>query len=138
MLTEKAVLATRPGEKDYKVADGGGLHLLVTRAGARSWRYKYRFGGKEKLLVIGRHPDVGLKAARLARDEAKGALAKGRDPSLDRRRVKLSDRAAPRRRSRNGRATGTSSRRAAGSRCTQPTSSRAWSATCSPSSARTP
>lgn len=75
MLTEKAVLAAMPREKDYKVADAGGLHLLVTKAGARSWRYKYRFGGKEKLLVIGRHPAVSLKSARLARDEAKKALA---------------------------------------------------------------
>ena len=89
MLTEKAVLAARPGDKDYKIADSGGLHLLVTKAGARSWRYKYRFGGKEKLLVIGRHPVVSLKSARLARDEAKAALAQGRDPALEARRVKL-------------------------------------------------
>lgn len=89
MLTEKAVLAAAAREKDYKIADSGGLHLFVTRAGARSWRYKYRFGGKEKLLVIGRHPTVSLKSARLARDEAKKALSQGRDPALEARRVKL-------------------------------------------------
>ncbi len=89
MLTEKAVLAATPRDRDYKVADAGGLHLLVTKAGARSWRYKYRFGGKEKLLVIGRHPAVSLKSARLARDEAKKTLAQGRDPALEARRVKL-------------------------------------------------
>ena len=89
VLTEKGILATRPGDRDYKVADAGGLHLLVTKAGARSWRYKYRFGGKEKLLFIGLHPAVSLKAARLARDEAKAALAKGRDPGLEARRLKL-------------------------------------------------
>lgn len=83
MLTEKAILAAKPGGKDYKVTDGGGLHILVARAGARSWRYKYRFGGKGKLLFIGRHPDVGPKAARLARDETKAALAKGCDPALE-------------------------------------------------------
>jgi hypothetical protein len=37
----------------------------------RSWRYKYRYGGKEKLLVIGRHPAVGRKSARIARNEAR-------------------------------------------------------------------
>lgn len=89
MLTEKAVLAAAPRDRDYKLADAGGLHLMVTRAGARSWRYKYRFGGKEKLLVIGQHPGVSLKAARLARDEAKKALSLGRDPAMDARRVKL-------------------------------------------------
>jgi integrase len=89
VLTEKAVLAAGPRETDYKVADAGGLHLFVTRAGTRVWRYKYRFSGKEKLLVIGRHPAVSLKAARLARDAAKATLAEGRDPALQARRVKL-------------------------------------------------
>lgn len=89
MLTEKAVLATRPRDRDHKVADGGGLYLYVTRTGVRSWRFKYRVGGKEKVLVIGRHPAVSLKSARLARDEAKRALAQGRDPALEARRLKL-------------------------------------------------
>lgn len=89
MLTEKAVLAANAKERDYKVADAGGLHLFVTTRGVRSWRYKYRFGGKEKLLVIGRYPVVSLKSARMARDEAKKALSQGRDPSLEARRVKL-------------------------------------------------
>ena len=47
MLTEKAVLAATPRERDYKIADSGGLHLFVTAKGVRSWRYKYRFGGRE-------------------------------------------------------------------------------------------
>lgn len=89
MLTEKAVLAAAPRDKAYKVPDAGGLFLYVTPSGTRVWRYKFRKGGKEKLLVIGRHPDVSLKAARLARDEAKRALAQGRDPTLEARRVKL-------------------------------------------------
>lgn len=89
MLTEKAILAARPRDKAFKVPDSGGLYLHVSPAGTRSWRFKYRNGGKEKLLVIGRHPDVSLKSARLARDEAKRALASGRDPALEARRVKL-------------------------------------------------
>lgn len=89
MLTEKAPLATVPRDKDYKIADAGGLHRFVTRKGVRSWRFKYRVSGKEKLLVIGQRPAVSLKAARLARDEAKKALAQGRDPALEARRVKL-------------------------------------------------
>lgn len=89
MLTEKAVLAAAARDKDYKVPDAGGLHLFVTRKGVRTWRYKFRIGGKEKLLVIGQHPAVSLKAARLARDEAKRTLSQGRDPSLEARRVKL-------------------------------------------------
>lgn len=89
MLTDPAVKKAASREKAYKLPDSGGLHLFVTPAGTKSWRYKYRFGGKEKLLVIGRYPDISLKAARLARDEAKRTLANGRDPSLEARRVKL-------------------------------------------------
>lgn len=89
MLTNKDVLAAGPKDKPYKLADSGGLYLHVTPTGLRTWRLKFRAGGKEKLLVIGRYPEVSLKAARLARDAAKASLAAGGDPSLERRRVKL-------------------------------------------------
>ena len=88
MLTDRAVAKALPGDRPYKVPDAGGLYLYVTPAGTRIWRYKYRVGGKEKLLVIGRYPDT-LKSARLARDEAKRAQASGHDPGLEARRVKL-------------------------------------------------
>lgn len=89
MLTEKGVLAAAPREKAYKLPDAGGLFLFVSPAGSKSWRFKYRKGGKEKLLVFGRHPDVSLKSARLARDEAKRSLAARKDPALEARRLKL-------------------------------------------------
>lgn len=89
MLTDPAVRKALPREKAYKLPDSGGLHLHVTPSGTKSWRYKYRFSGKEKLLVLGRYPDLSLKAARLGRDEAKRTLADGRDPSLEARRLKL-------------------------------------------------
>lgn len=89
MLTEKGVLAAAPREKAYKLPDAGGLFLFVSPAGSKSWRFKYRKGGKEKLLVFGRHPDISLKSARLARDEAKRSLAAGTDPALEARRLKL-------------------------------------------------
>ena len=89
MLTDKKVKEQLAGARPYKVPDSGGLYLYVTTKGMRVWRYKYRVGGKEKLLVIGRYPDVSLKSARLARDEAKLAQAAGRDPGLEARRVKL-------------------------------------------------
>lgn len=68
---------TRP----YKVADGGGLHVLVTVAGARLWRMAYRFSGKQKTLAFGIYPEVGLADARSRRDEAKRLLALGIDPA---------------------------------------------------------
>lgn len=89
MLTDKVVVAAVAREKAFKLADAGGLFLHLSTRGTRSWRYKSRVGGKERLLVIGRYPDVSVKAARLARDEAEIALVRWRDPLLERRRIKL-------------------------------------------------
>ncbi len=66
--------------RDYKLADGGGLYLLVRPNGSKLWRLKYRFDAKEKLLALGRYPDLSLADARLRRAEAKIALARGIDP----------------------------------------------------------
>ncbi|WP_227698603.1 tyrosine-type recombinase/integrase [Sphingomonas hengshuiensis] len=66
--------------QDYKLADGAGLYLLVRPNGSKLWRMKYRFDGKEKLLSLGRYPDLSLAEARLRRAEAKVALGQGRDP----------------------------------------------------------
>jgi len=68
--------------------DGGGLFLHVQSAGARYWRLKYRFGGKEKLLALGVFPEVSLAEARLRRDEARRELRDGNDPSITRRQAK--------------------------------------------------
>ncbi|WP_129646464.1 Arm DNA-binding domain-containing protein [Peristeroidobacter agariperforans] len=52
-LTETAVKAVKPAEKPFKVYDGRGLFLYVPPTGARLWRMKNRYGGREKLLAIG-------------------------------------------------------------------------------------
>lgn len=80
-LTARQVSTARPMEKAYKLADGGGLYLLVNPNGSRYWRMKYRYAGKEKLLSIGVFPDVTLAEAREKRVEAKRMLAAGNDPS---------------------------------------------------------
>lgn len=66
--------------KDYKLADGEGLHVLIRPNGSKLWRMKYRFAGKEKLLSFGIYPKIGLAEARLKRAAAKLELAAGRDP----------------------------------------------------------
>ncbi|PUB11230.1 uncharacterized protein DUF4102, partial [Yoonia sediminilitoris] len=67
--------------KPYKVSDFEGLFILVKVSGSKSWRFKYRIDGKEKLLVIGDYPAVTLAQARQARDAAKTQLAEGNDPN---------------------------------------------------------
>lgn len=76
----------KPGEKPYKLPDGGGLYLFVSPTGARSWRLKYRLGGKERLMTFGLYPEVTLAEARARRDEARMALRLGRDPAAERER----------------------------------------------------
>jgi integrase len=83
MLTDLKVRQAKPGEADYKLADSGGLYLLVTKGGAKSWRLKYRFAGKEKRLTFGRYPEVSLAEAREKRDQARRLLRDMRDPAVE-------------------------------------------------------
>ncbi|MFJ5476557.1 tyrosine-type recombinase/integrase [Pectobacterium carotovorum] len=79
-LNARQVETAKPKDKPYKMADGGGLYLLVKTNGSRYWRLKYRIDGKEKLLALGVYPDVSLADARAKRDEARKGIAGGIDP----------------------------------------------------------
>jgi integrase len=80
-------LTTR--DRPYKVADGNGLFVLVSPTGLRAWRWKYRFAGREKVLPLGRYPEVSLAEARAARDEARKKVLSAIDPAEERRDSKL-------------------------------------------------
>lgn len=87
-LTDVAIRNAKPGVKPVKLSDGGGLHLLITPAGGKLWRLKYRIDGREKQLAIGSYPAIGLSEARKRRDAARILVASGKDPSLEKRRDK--------------------------------------------------
>lgn len=87
-LSDVAVRNAKPGSKPTRMFDGGGLYLEVSPTGGKLWRLKYRFGGKEKLLALGKYPDVSLKDARERRDEARRLLANEVDPSENRKQQK--------------------------------------------------
>ena len=53
MASDAEIRKAKPADKPYKITDGGGLHVYVSKAGGKSWRYRYEFGGKEKLLTLG-------------------------------------------------------------------------------------
>lgn len=90
-LSATQVEKARPQEKDYKLSEGNGLYLLVKTSGAKYWRLKYRFTGKERLLAIGVYPKISLKDAKLKRNEALRLLAQGIDPSAEKQARKLAD-----------------------------------------------
>jgi hypothetical protein len=95
-LTDTAIKSTKPSGKTAKLFDGGGLYLEVAPSGGKWWRFKYRFGGKEKRLSLGVYPDVGLKLARDRREAARKLLVNNVDPGEHRKATKAaeSDRAA--------------------------------------------
>lgn len=89
-----AIRSAKPTAKPYKLADAGGLYLLVNPTGSRLWRLKYRIGGREKVLAIGAYPDIPLAKARDRRTEARRQLADGIDPSAFKREVRQKAKAA--------------------------------------------
>lgn len=87
-LTDTAIRAARPGATGYKLSDMGGLQLYVSPAGSKVWRWKFRVGGKERLLTIGAYPAIGLAAARRAMEDARALLKAGGDPSVAKKEVR--------------------------------------------------
>lgn len=91
MLSDVKIRSAKPGEKPVKLFDGGGMFLLVTPAGGKCWRLKYRFGGKEKTLALGTYPEISLADARQRKDEARKLLANGVDPNEDKKTRKVEE-----------------------------------------------
>jgi len=88
-LTDIAIKSAKPRERDYKLADSGGLYLLVTASGGKLWRLKFRIDGIERKLSLGKYPAVSLGDARKARDDAKASIAVGKDPAAAKRRKRI-------------------------------------------------
>ena len=94
MLTDKEIKNAQPRDKAYKLSDGYGLHLEITPAGGKLWRLRYRFGGKEKMLALGKYPSVRGPEARMRAAEARQAIEQGSDPSAERKAAKERSRVA--------------------------------------------
>ena len=84
-LTARAVQTARAGERPRRIADGGGLYLLVVPGGAKSWVLR--------TVVQGRRCDIGLGGVTLvplveAREQAlrlRKIARAGGDPLAERR-----------------------------------------------------
>jgi len=58
MLTDSGIKALKSKTKPFKIYDGGGLFMLISPNGAKLWRLKFAFEGKEKLLRLARIPKL--------------------------------------------------------------------------------
>jgi integrase len=90
-LTDTQIRKANVRLKAYRMSDGRGLYLLVTPAGSKLWRWKYRFGGLEKLMSFGQYPDVSLAEARERHAQQRRILAAGADPMAKRKATKIAD-----------------------------------------------
>lgn len=82
-LTDKAVQAAQPRDKQYGLSDGDSLSLIIRPNGTKFWWFRYRYAGKAKTLSIGIYPTVSLKEARNKVFDAKKRLSNNIDPSAE-------------------------------------------------------
>ncbi len=82
MLTDARCKTAPAQARPYKMGDAHGLYLHVKPNGNKTWRMKYRYGGKEKLLTFGPYPLVSLREAREVAADARKLLNAGTDPGL--------------------------------------------------------
>jgi len=80
-LSDTKIRTAKPADKEYTIADGQGLSVVVRHNGTKLWLYRYRFGGKRKNISFGTFPGVGLRVARDKRHAAEKLLDQGQDPA---------------------------------------------------------
>jgi integrase len=85
-LTKTSVEATRPGARDTYAWDDrvGGFGVKTTPKGARIYILKYRAGGEQRWLTLGRHGEITTEQARDRAIKHRAAIADGADPARQR------------------------------------------------------
>ena len=76
-LKDIVIRNSKPKEKVYKLADGGGMYLLIHPNGSKYWRMKYYLNKKEKLASLGVYPEVSLIEARAKQAKLKQEIKSG-------------------------------------------------------------
>ena len=87
-LTELQIRKAKCIEKKRKLSDGGSMYLELHPNGGKYWRMNYQFRKKEKTLALGVWSQTSLVEARHKRDEAKMLLKSGKDPNLEKKKLK--------------------------------------------------
>lgn len=88
-LTDTALKALKPKEKNYTVTDEKGLYVEIFPTGRIVWRFRYRLNGKLEKLTMGQYPTLSLKNARKQRDEAASLATMGTSPAEQKQLAKV-------------------------------------------------
>jgi len=87
-LTNLKCQNAKPKDKKYKIFDGRGLFIEIRPNGAKYWRMKYNYLGKEKLMALGVYPEVSLSDARDKCIAARKKLDQNIDPMAAKQELK--------------------------------------------------
>ena len=85
VLTTLQIKTAKRAGRACKLADTGGLSVLVQPKGSELWRCKFRLVGVEGLQALGAFPEATLADARHAHAESRKLVAKGVRPIQARR-----------------------------------------------------
>src|SRR3954465_2959430 len=80
-LSDRKIERARAKERRYGLNDGGGLWLMISPAGKKTWTVFYRKDGKPRQAALGEYPALSLKDAREELLLAKRKISDGEDPS---------------------------------------------------------
>ncbi len=80
-------LSVEKATKTGLYGDGGGLYLQITKAGVKSWLFRYMRDGKAHGMGLGPTHTISLAEARVKAHESRAMLLDGIDP-LDARRTR--------------------------------------------------
>lgn len=93
-LTDLRVRTAKATGKIYTLSDYDGLSLFVSATGSKAWHFRYSWLGKQLRISLGSYPEVGLRDARVLREEARGLVARGVNPKMHRQQKRLAVRLA--------------------------------------------
>jgi len=85
-LNDTQIKNSKPRDKEYSLADGGGLMLRVKPSGSKLWIFNYSrpYTKKRANIGLGKYPDVTLAAAKKKAEAARKLLADNIDPKTHR------------------------------------------------------
>lgn len=83
-LSDTKLRNLKPADKTYQASDDGGLFIEVQPGGTKTFRLRYRIGGrgaKQEKITLGDYPTFALPEARTWRDDCKALAGRGLSPA---------------------------------------------------------